>query len=281
MFLNGREVASVFGTAGYGGRAGFRGRGWAARGRYRTLGARGRYGTGTPRARGGYGRELVYWPLAAPFLLAGFIAVLVLTAFVQVGIVSYALGRLGIGPRTAMLLLLASLAGSVINVPVARLRGSVTQLRQMVTVFGIRYVIPVLRSSRTTIAVNVGGAVVPAALSGYLIAHDRLGWLALAAVAVVALFTHAVARPVRGLGIAVPALLPGVFAAAAAIALHPAAVAGLAYVAGTLGTLVGADLLNLHKVRRLGAPVVSIGGAGTFDGVFITGIVAVVLAAIF
>jgi uncharacterized membrane protein len=226
-------------------------------------------------------RGLVYWPLAAPFLVIGFVAVLVLIAFAQIGIFSYALGRLGIGPEVAMLVLLASLAGSVINIPVARLRGSVTQLRQIVTVFGMRYVIPVVRSSKTTVAVNVGGAVVPAVLSAYLIAHDRLGWLALTAVAVTALFTHVVARPVRGLGIAVPALLPGIFATAVALILHPVAVAGLAYVGGTLGTLIGADLLNMHKVRRLGAPVVSIGGAGTFDGVFITGIVAVLLAAIF
>ena len=232
-------------------------------------------------ARGRNGRGLMYWPLARPFVVAGFIAVALLIAFAQIGIFGYALGRLGIGPESAVLLLLASLAGSVVNIPVARLRGNVTQLRQMVTVFGMRYVIPVVRSRRTTIAVNVGGAIIPAALSVYLIAHDRLGWLAFAAVVIVALFTHAVARPVRGLGIAVPALLPGVFAAAVAIMMHPAAVAGLAYVGGTLGTLLGADLLNLHKVRSLGAPVVSIGGAGTFDGVFVTGIVAVLLAALF
>jgi uncharacterized membrane protein len=232
-------------------------------------------------ARGRDGRGLMYWPLAGPFLVAGFVAVALLIAFAQIGIFGYALSRLGIGPEPAVLVLLASLAGSVVNIPVARLRGNVMQLRQTVTVFGMRYVIPVVRSRKTTIAVNVGGAIIPAALSVYLIAHDRLGWLAFAAVVIVALFTHAVARPVRGLGIAVPALLPGVFAAAVAIVIHPAAVAGLAYVGGTLGTLVGADLLNLHKVRRLGAPVVSIGGAGTFDGVFITGIVAVLLAAIF
>jgi uncharacterized membrane protein len=51
-----------------------------------------------------------------------------------------------------------------------------------------------------------------------------------------------------------------------------------AYIAGSLGTLIGADLLNLDKVRGLGAPVVSIGGAGTFDGIFLAGIVAVLLA---
>jgi uncharacterized membrane protein len=88
-----------------------------------------------------------------------------------------------------------------------------------------------------------------------------------------------------GLGTAVPALPPGVIAAPVAVALytvtgHPVAVAGLAYAGGTLGTLLGADLVNLPKVRRLGAPVVSIGGAGTFDGVFITGIIAVLLASL-
>ncbi len=261
----------MFGTAGYAGPAGRRGRrgGWAAR---RTYGGRGDRG---------YGRGMVYSPLAMPFLAVGFVAVLVLIAFVQIGIFSYALGRVGISPQAALLVLLGSLAGSFINIPVARLRANVTQLRQMITVFGMRYVIPVVRSAKMTIAVNVGGALVPTALSAYLIAHDRLGWLAPAAVAVVALFTHAIARPVRGLGIAVPALLPGVFAAAVALLLHPVAVAGLAYVGGTLGTLLGADLLNLHKIRRLGAPVASIGGAGTFDGVFLTGIVAVLLAAIF
>ena len=56
--------------------------------------------------------------------------------------------------------------------------------------------------------------------------------------------------------------------------------AAVAYVAGTLGTLTGADVLNLPRVRSLGAPVVSIGGAGTFDGVFLTGLAAVLLASL-
>jgi uncharacterized membrane protein len=165
-----------------------------------------------------------------------------------------------------------------VNLPVARLRNRVVEVRRAVTVFGVRYLVPVLTRRNTIIAVNVGGALVPVLVSGYLIAHDRIGWQALAAVIIVGALVHLVARPVPGLGIAVPALLPGIFAAVVAVALHPAAVAGLAYAGGTLGTLLGADLVNLPKVRRLGAPVVSIGGAGTFDGVFITGIVAVLLA---
>ena len=228
---------------------------------------------------------MVYWPVARPFLLAGLVSVALVVGLLQVGIFSYVFDRLGISSGVALTLLLVSLIGSTVNLPVARFRNQIVEQRQTVSVFGVRYIVPMLTRRSTTIAVNVGGALVPAAVSGYLIAHDRIGWQALVAVIVVGALVHLVARPVPGLGIAVPALLPGVIAALVAVALytvtgHLVAVAGLAYAGGTLGTLLGADLVNLPKVRRLGAPVVSIGGAGTFDGVFITGIVAVLLASL-
>jgi Protein of unknown function (DUF1614) len=52
----------------------------------------------------------------------------------------------------------------------------------------------------------------------------------------------------------------------------------LAYICGSLGTLIGADLLNLGQIQAPGAPIASIGGAGRFDGIFMTGILAVLLA---
>jgi uncharacterized membrane protein len=234
-------------------------------------------------ARGRRGPGLVDWPPSRPFLLAGLVVLALVVALIQVGVFSYVFGRLGLSPGAALTLLLVSLVGSAVNLPVARFRNQVVQVRHAVSAFGVRYIVPTLTRRSTTIAVNVGGALVPVVVSGYLIAHDRIGWQALAAVVVVGALVHLVARPVPGLGIAVPALLPGVFAALVAVGLyavsgHPAAVAGLAYAGGTLGTLLGADLVNLPKVRRMGAPVVSIGGAGTFDGVFITGIIAVLLA---
>jgi uncharacterized membrane protein len=56
--------------------------------------------------------------------------------------------------------------------------------------------------------------------------------------------------------------------------------APLAYAGGSLGTLIGADLLNLPRIEELGAPVASIGGAGTFDGIFLAGIIAVLIASL-
>ena len=244
------------------------------------------FGYTEPReGRGRGGPRLVHGSLTRPFLLAGLVALALLVAMVQVGVFGYVFARLGISPGVALVLLLGSLIGSAVNVPVARFGHQLVQARGTVSAFGVRYVVPVLTRRSTTIAVNVGGALVPVAVSAYLIAHDRIGWQALVAVAVVGALVHLVARPVPGRGIAVPALLPGLFAALVAAVLitlpgHPAAVAGLAYVGGTLGTLLGADLVNLPKARRLGAPVLAIGGAGTFDGVFITGIIAVLLASL-
>jgi uncharacterized membrane protein len=54
----------------------------------------------------------------------------------------------------------------------------------------------------------------------------------------------------------------------------------VAYISGTVGTLIGADILNLKKIEKLGAPIASIGGAGTFDGIFLNGILAVLLSVI-
>lgn len=45
-------------------------------------------------------------------------------------------------------------------------------------------------------------------------------------------------------------------------------------------SLLGADLPNLDKIGNLGVSVASIGGAGTFDGIFVTGILATLLAGI-
>jgi uncharacterized membrane protein len=153
---------------------------------------------------------------------------------------------------------------------------------ETVSFFGLAYVIPtVTHWPGTVIAVNVGGAVLPGLLSLYLLLRYRLWPRAVFAVVVVAAVCHWLAEPVPGLGIALPMFVPPLSAALAALVLSRREAPPLAYVGGAIGCLVGADLLNLGKVQGLGAPVASIGGAGTFDGIFLTGILAVLLASIF
>ena len=117
-------------------------------------------------------------------------------------------------------------------------------------------------------------------MSIYLLFKRDLWVKGLVATAIVALVIHWMADPVPGLGIAVPVFMPVVVTAIVAMLLSREDSAPLAYIAGSLGTLIGADLTNLDKVRGLGAPVASIGGAGTLDGIFLTGILAVLLASL-
>jgi uncharacterized membrane protein len=146
----------------------------------------------------------------------------------------------------------------------------------------VQYVVPLaVDSPGTVLAVNVGGAVIPFLLSVYLMFKHRLFGKSLIAVSIVTLLVHLMARPVPGVGIAVPILIPPLVTALVALSLSSWNPAPLAYIAGSLGTLIGADLMNLGKVRDLGAPVASIGGAGKFDGIFLTGVVAVLLTSIF
>lgn len=143
----------------------------------------------------------------------------------------------------------------------------------------MRYVIPVVEEwPGTIIAVNVGGAVVPTLLSLYLLVKTGMYGRALAGVAIVTAVVHGLAHPIHGVGIAVPVFIPPVVAAVTALLLSRQSAPSLAYISGSLGTLIGADLLNLGIIQALGAPIASIGGAGRFDGIFMTGILAVLLA---
>ncbi|WP_292729457.1 DUF1614 domain-containing protein [Methanoculleus sp.] len=200
--------------------------------------------------------------------------------------------KLGFSWWQAFLILLLTLIGSFINIPVRTLasRPAAPAYDRYVAMYGRLYRIP-QQVPRTVLAINVGGALIPLAISLYLL-YDSVvisgGYLvlglALLGVAFVTVITKLVARPVPGLGIATPFFIPPLAALFAALILSlfaggvPAAAVIIAYVSGTLGTLVGADLLNLHHIAELGAPTASIGGAGTFDGIFLTGIIAALLA---
>jgi uncharacterized membrane protein len=209
-------------------------------------------------------------------LIALFIGLVVLD------LLRHAYLNLGVSPRTAMYLLIGSLIGSYFNIPIADLPAEPVVSNQVITFFGMQYAVPeVEHSSGTVIAVNVGGAVIPTLMSIYLLITRNLWIQGAIAIAIVALVLHWLAYPVPGIGIAVPVFFPAVTTAVVALLLSREFAAPLAYIGGSLGTLIGADLTNLDKVRGLGAPVASIGGAGTFDGIFLTGILAVLLAGLY
>jgi uncharacterized membrane protein len=228
-----------------------------------------------------YPSGLQYFPVAWPVLLVLLFLFGAAVSVVVAGIVRFASASMGISAGAMLGLLLLALLGSRFNIAVAYLPQRVAAATATIDFFGVPYVIPVLREwPGTVVAVNVGGAVIPTLLSVYLLVKNRLYLLGLVAIAIVTIVCHLLARPVYGLGIAEPVFIPPLITAVVAVILSRRYAAPLAYISGSLGTLIGADLLNLSRIQGLGAPVASIGGAGTFDGIFVTGLLAVVYAGV-
>jgi uncharacterized membrane protein len=219
-------------------------------------------------------------PFSPLRLLLFFLALAFLIGFIQIGLISIAFDKLGLSPNSAYLLLMCTLVGSMINLPLFSLKADSEvqpKIPQDLTRWPFLKLMPY--TGKIVVAANVGGAVIPAAFSFYLMSHTPLNPLQIAAgVTIVAIIARTTSLPIPGIGIGLPMLIAPIGAALIATILDPQQRAPLAYISGTLGVLIGADLLRLKDIRKLGAPIASIGGAGTFDGVFLTGLIAVLLA---
>src|SRR5436309_6454438 len=149
-----------------------------------------------------------FFPLALPFVLGFFLLLAFLVALLEVGVLGYAYEKLGIDRRYVSALLMLSLLGSYVNIPIAELRAEPMAAGREVVFFGMRYIIPsVMEWPRTILAINLGGSVIPTLLSAYLVMKHALYGPALICVAVGAGVVHLLARPGPGVGFAGPASL--------------------------------------------------------------------------
>jgi uncharacterized membrane protein len=185
------------------------------------------------------------------------------------------------------MVLFLSVAASSINIPVKIIESNRPEIENIpIRIFGITYLIPTYsRKNRTLIAINVGGAIIPIFIAIMLfIMHPQAFLLSIPAISVTAIIVNYYAKPVEGLGIAMPMYIPmfaSVVLSIVVTAGNPVLAPVVAYASGTLGSLIGADLWNIRKIPDLGAPIASIGGAGTFDGIFLSGIFSVALLVLF
>lgn len=224
-------------------------------------------------------------PLLLRLSLLASLVLVVLLPFLFGEIMLGGLGKLHIDPRTAATLMVAIIAGGFINIPLKRITHDHQVIVHPLAAFGFVGRWPQLRRVRreTVIAVNVGGCIIPVGLVVYELVHIAgagNGALAAAALAgtVNAVVCYLAARPVPGVGIVMPGLLSAFVAAIVALLFAPGEAAPVAYVAGVVGPLVGADLLHLRELSGKAIGIMSIGGAGTFDGIVLSGIVAAYLA---
>lgn len=212
-------------------------------------------------------------PLYLLFMIILGIPALFFLLYLNVAAVSFE--SLGLSPKGAFLVFTLSLLGSVINIPVKR--EQIVTRRAIPALFPVFFYYPPVVQERV-LTVNLGGAVVPMAVSLYLL--PRAPFLkTVLATAVVSVICYMVARPVPSRGIMLPAMVPPLTAALSAVLLARGDAGVVAYISGAMGTLIGADLMHLKDLRRMGPGVLSIGGAGVYDGIFLAGLIAAFLAA--
>ena len=169
-----------------------------------------------------------------------FLALVLLFIFVQVGLVTVAFAKLGMTPGQGFLVLLATLLGSGVNIPVHKTSQMVRRpvLRGSFMTFGS---VPYRLETEAelvdqVIAVNLGGCVIPCVLSLFFLSQTGLQPGVLLALGLTTAVCYALARPIPGRGIGVPVLLPPLVAALSALIFAPEGLGPLAaYISGTVG----------------------------------------------
>ncbi len=217
--------------------------------------------------------------------------------FLPMSIVAEAFSKLGLTPAQGVLMLIAILIGRTVNLPVFTSERLVmvprsTTMRFTVDEMGRPMQIqdePANELVKQVFAVNVGGCILPLLLSLTFLVSMHLsgntngvyGWIGFALI-MVAGGCYAIAKADPFTGLRVPLVMPALMTFVSVFFFVPEPFRPVAaYVAGTMGTLIGGNLIPLltPRVRNaVGTPQVSIGGAGTFGGVFVAGILAVLLA---
>lgn len=196
-----------------------------------------------------------------------------------------ALQKLGLSPASAVLIAIGIFFGGLINIPVSRIEREEPLELPSLRMFGLNRFFPaqVQRIQYTVIAINVGGALIPFGVAIYellrLNSQGRYALLVgLGAIALNVAACYFLARPVPNLGIALNPFVPALLAAACGLLLLPEFAPSVAFSAGVLGPLIGADLLHMDDIERIATTTASIGGAGTFDGIVLASLIATLLA---
>ncbi len=201
-------------------------------------------------------------------------------ALLQVNLFHIAFAKLGLTPEESLVLLIGSLVGSGINVPFLQLRNPAQGIPVKWVIQKVIWgIAPAKLSDKIIIAVNIGGCLIPLGLSFYFMSLQLIAPIKIIiGVFAITLLSYKSSELIPGFGVGMPIFLAPLSAALIALVIDPEHAAQLAYMSGVLGVLIGADLLRIKNIAQLGTSIAVIGGAGTFDGIFLTGLIAALLA---
>lgn len=187
----------------------------------------------------------------------GLILLIIVAVLVYFGIGQRVLDRMNLTDTQALIFLGMMIAGSFVNIPLTR--------------------------GEVDVSINVGGALIPLLLVGWLIYRAGTGWEKwrgpIAGIAT-GIIVWGFSRLMRGVEPEQQFLDPlWVFSIVAGVIGYLAGRSRRsAFIAGILGIIV-ADIIHMMRALALGeATTVAIGGAGVFDAVVIAGLIAVALA---
>lgn len=190
---------------------------------------------------------------------------------------------LGFDPYLLFTILVAMLVFSVFEIPIFRLRtrkpnytGSEARL------LGELYSVPVEeelstgdpRVYDTKVTLNVGGFVLPLLLALYIAPLAPFLETLLIAVILIA-STHFLSKLGGGVGIIVPSYVV-LISIPFALILAPGSVAAMILVGGILGILIGMMTL-LYPIEE-GSAFLNLGGVGSFEAIYVTVLLAVILS---
>ena len=214
-----------------------------------------------------------------------FLVLLAMIPFVFGEIMLTSLSKLHLNPGTAGFVMVSIFVGGLFNIPITRYERDDEVAAHPLSAYGLNGFWPHLERTRreTVIAVNVGGCIIPTLLALYELSHivdagNAMVMATVAACAVNIVACYMLARPIPGIGIVLPGFVPPMIAVLSALVVAPDMAAPVAFIAGVTGPLIGADLMHLREIKDSAVGIASIGGAGTFDGIVLSGILAAYLA---
>ena len=195
-------------------------------------------------------------------------------------VVQIAVAKLGFSANAALFLFAAIIIGGTINIPLYKVESQVEVIDNFSDLWVRQFFgIPLPRvRQKTIVALNVGGGLIPVLVALYQFRHANSLAIILVT-AIVTIVSYYAAQVVPGIGIQMnPLLAPITAAIASAFITRGIHAAPVAFAGGVLGTLVGADILHLKEIQRMTPGVLSIGGAGVFDGIALCGLFALLLS---
>lgn len=221
---------------------------------------------------------MFYLPVSLLLFLILLLVLPFLWFAIAVDVVEVAVAKLGFSPNLALVLFALIIIGSTINIPLYRTTSSVPiAMSEMDLWMREFWGIPLRRIQQSTvIALNVGGGLIPVLLALYQIRQSSVLAIALVTT-IVSIVSYYSARVVPGIGIQMNPLVAPLTAALAGMFFATPHAAPVAFAGGVLGTLIGADILHLKDIQAMSSGVLSIGGAGVFDGIALCGLFALLL----